>query len=374
MENKRSYLQKPNKLKGEHMNDNFNNLLANKDLKIRDAMQQMDDNGEKILFIVDQNHRLLGSLTDGDIRRWILKSGSLNESINKIYNKKPRVVHENYELKDVKTLMLKEKIEWIPVINEHRGIKDILLWDNVFIGRRVKPQNKLKIPVVIMAGGKGERLDPFTKILPKALIPVEEKPIIEIIMSKFNQFGIKDFYIAINHKSRMIKAYFEEMNTQYRIQYLEEKEPLGSAGSLKFLENKLNGSFIITNCDIIIEGDYTEIVNFHKKHENDITLVSSCKHYVIPYGVCNVEKGGQLKEINEKPEYSLLVNTGMYVIRSDMLKIIPDAYYPMTDFIRDLKKQGRKVGVYPISEKSWIDIGQWEEYKKAIANLNLKIY
>jgi len=346
---------------------NFENLLVNKNLSIRDAMQQMDDNGEKILFLVDNKKRLLGSLTDGDIRRWILKTGSLNESINKIYNKKPRVVHENYELKDVKALMLKEKIEWIPVINEHKGIKDILLWDSVFVGRRVKPQKKLRIPVVIMAGGKGERLDPFTKILPKALIPVEEKPIIEIIMDKFSQCGVRDFYISINHKSKMIKAFFEEKNSRYRIQYLEEKEPLGTAGSLKFMEKKLDGSFFLTNCDIIIESDYSEIISFHKKHKNDLTVVSSCKHYVIPYGVCAVENGGELKTIEEKPEYNLLVNTGMYVIHSSALKIIPpNKYYLMTDFIRDLKQRSKKIGVYPVSEKSWIDVGQWGAYKNTV--------
>jgi len=207
-----------------------------------------------------------------------------------------------------------------------------------------------------MAGGKGTRLDPFTKVLPKPLIPIGERTIIDIIMDKFYQNGIKEFYISINHKSRMIKSYFEEANTKFIIHYLEENQPLGTAGSLKLLEGKIEGSLLVSNCDIIIDTDYSEIIEFHEKKKYDMTIVGSFRHYVIPYGVCEISNGGSLKEIREKPEYDFLVNTGMYVLEPDVLVPIPvNKFYHITDLINEYLKRQEKVGVYPISEK-WYQI------------------
>jgi dTDP-glucose pyrophosphorylase len=351
---------------------NKNLLIADTTL-IRIAMQLMENNGEKVLFVVDSTQKLLGSITDGDIRRWILSEGNLEEEVKKIYNENPISVNDNYNIEKVKEIMLDKKIEWIPVVDQERKVTDILFWENIFGKEVIIAKEKLNIPVVIMAGGKGNRLDPFTKILPKALIPIKEKPIIEIITERFTQFGVKNFYISVNNKSRMIKAYFEEVNMHHKIQYIEEKSPLGTAGSLKFLEGKINGSFFVTNCDILIESDYSKMYDFHKSNNYDITVVSSYKRYVIPYGVCEIEKGGLLKDLREKPESNLLVNTGMYLVKTDVLKFIPqNTFYLMTDFIKDVKKSGGKVGVYPISEKSWVDIGQWEEYREAIKRLSIE--
>ena len=223
-----------------------------------------------------------------------------------------------------------------------------------------------------MAGGKGTRLDPFTKILPKPLIPINGEPIIKIIMDKFNEYQIKEFYISVNHQSRMIKAYFGDISSAYHIHYLEEVEPLGTAGSLRFLFGKIKGSFIVTNCDIIIDSDYHEILDYHQEKTNAITIVGAYKQYAIPYGVCEIENGGNLKNITEKPEYDFLVNTGFCVLQADILKYIPEnkTYY-MTDLIEAVRNKGGKVGIYPISENSWVDIGQWEEYKKAAEKFKL---
>lgn len=345
-------------------------FLIPENISVKEAMIRMDKNGEKVLFVADKDARLLGSLTDGDIRRWMLADNSLADKVEKIYNKNPQFVKEGYSTEEVKDFMLTKKIEWIPVVDNFNRICEVLLWDNIFAGKVLKPKNRLDIPVVIMAGGKGQRLDPFTKILPKALIPIGDKPIIEIIMNKFDPYGIKDFYISIHTKSKMIKAYFEELDSAYNINYIEEEEPLGTAASLKFLEGKIEGSFLVTNCDIIIEGDYSEIGEFHKAKGLDITIVGSYRHFTIPYGICEVANGGALKSLNEKPEYTLLVNTGMYLLKSEVLKLIPEEkVYNMTDLIKSAKRHGKKVGVYPISEKSWIDIGQWDEYHKAVKGL-----
>ena len=221
-----------------------------------------------------------------------------------------------------------------------------------------------------MAGGKGTRLEPFTYIMPKPLIPIGNKPIIEIIIERFAEFGINEFYISLNYKANMIKAYFEGRPISEFLHYILEDSPLGTAGALKKLKDLIKSTFIVSNCDIIVKSDYSKIIDFHKSGKYDLTLVASMHHYTIPYGVCYVENGGDLKEISEKPEYDFLINTGMYVLEPNVIDFIPEnTFYHITHLIDNLKKNNRKVGVYPVYEKSWIDVGQWEEYKNAIKYL-----
>lgn len=348
-------------------------FLIKEDMTIKEAMRQMNNAGQKVLFIVDNDKKLLGSLTDGDIRRWILKEGSLGAKVEKIYNKRPLSVTEPCDVEYVKKLMLDSGIEWVPVLNCGGQVTDVLLWKEVFGGQVKAAVRKLDIPVVIMAGGQGTRLDPFTKILPKPLIPIGEKAIIEIIMDKFHHYGIDEFYISINHKAKMIKSYFEEMNTKYTIHYIEEEQPLGTAGGLKFLQGRIKGPLMVSNCDIIIDCDYSEIVDFHNNNDYDLTMVGSFRHFTIPYGVCEIEKNGLLTKIIEKPEYDFLVSTGMCVLKEKMLTLIPEnEKFHITDLIKSAQRDGRRIGVFPISEKAWIDIGQWEEYHKSLKLLRLE--
>ncbi len=352
------------------MTEKLKSFLVPRETTIKEAMRAMAEVGQREIFVVDGERRLFGALSDGDIRKWILKEGRLNERVENICNKQPKFVGENFDFKDVKNLMLKFKIECIPVLRVGKIVKDILVWSDVFTGEIRKQKEKVQIPVIIMAGGKGTRLDPFTKILPKPLVPIGDKPIIELIMDKFSESGIRKFYFLLNYKARMIKSYFEEADIGYDITFIEEKTPLGTAGGLKLLEGKVKGPFLVTNSDVIIDSDYSELVHFHKTRKYDLTMVVSCRHYVIPYGVCEIENGGSLKVFNEKPEYDLLVNTGMYVVGKNILKdIVPAKHFDMNDLIAQAKKNGRRIGVFPIPEKSWIDIGQWEEYHKACERL-----
>ncbi len=354
------------------MKKQFEMFLISKDRFIKDAMKQMSDNGEKVLFVVDKNNVLFGALSDGDIRRWILNGKSLRDHVEKVCNRSPKVVGPEYDIEEVKRLMLQLKIEYVPVVDSKMNIVEVLAWDAVFREKIISQKTPITIQVVIMAGGQGTRLDPFTTVLPKPLIPIGEKPIIEIIMGKFNEYGIKDFYVSVNHKFRMIKSYFEEEDGKYNIRFVEEKIPLGTAGSLRLVKNKLKDPFIVTNCDIIIDTDYGEIVRFHKDSKYDMTLVVSCKHYVIPYGVCTIENGGRLKHLEEKPEHDLLVNTGMYVMTKGILDLIPkNQPFHMNELIESAKEHGFKIGAFPISEKAWIDIGQWDEYHKAVKHLRI---
>ena len=170
-----------------------------------------------------------------------------------------------------------------------------------------------------------------------------------------------------NDKGKMIKAYFSDHELDCNIEYIEENKPLGTAGSLSYLQGKFSEPFFVSNCDIITHANYSSVYDFHKQGSYDITILCSMQKYTIPYGVCEINNNGMLKKIKEKPDYDFLVNTGLYLMNPIVLKhISKDKYLDMTDLIREIKKSGLKVGVYPVSEKSWIDVGQWSEYEKTI--------
>lgn len=344
--------------------------LINKKALIKDAMKKISIEGKRILFVVDEDNKLYGALSDGNIRKHILGTGNITGVVENACNPDPISFTQEYDIEKIKKLMLKESINAIPIINRNRQIVKILFWNDVFSEKK-QVFTQIKLPVVIMAGGKGTRLEPFTKILPKALIPINEKAMLEVIMDEYAKFGMNDFYISINHKAKMIKAYFEEEQSEYSLQYIREDKPLGTAGSLKYLEGKINSPFFVSNCDIIIKDDYSKIYDFHKKEDYLITIVAAIQQYTIPYGICEIENGGSLKSLKEKPEQNYLVNTGMYILNPNVFSYIPEnEYFHITDLINILKLEGFKIGVYPVSEKSYIDVGQWDLYKKSIKILN----
>lgn len=327
---------------------------------IKQALRQMDAMGEKTLLVVDEQGHLLGTVTDGDIRGWILKGRNLAQGVSKVMNVKPIYLNQDFERKTAKQLMVKQMLECLPIIDGSKKVVSAVWWTDLFENKS-KKLNKLKIPVVIMAGGEGVRLAPFTKILPKPLMPIGDKPIIEIIIDRFMDYGCIDFYLSLNYKSNIIKAYFNDFQHRYKITYIEEKLPLGTAGSLHFLKSHIKSSFFLSNCDVLIQADYADIFKFHRQRKHKITLVSSMKNFMVPYGVCEIENGGILKAIKEKPEFDFFVNTGMYVLDRSVLEDIPkNKFYNMTDLISDYLEKGKSIGVYPVSEKSWLDMGQFE--------------
>lgn len=345
----------------------MNKFILSPHATIKQAMRRMAEIGEKQIFVADAQNKLLGALSDGDIRKWILKGGELDEEVRMICNQNPKFVSSVYDIEEVKSLMIEERIECVPVVDSKGIVKEVLTWGEVFRGSVAKQKGQINVPAVIMAGGKGTRLDPFTRILPKPLIPIGNKPVIEVIMDKFHAHGVQKFYLSVNHKALMIKSYFKESGTKYTIHYVQEEKPLGTAGSLSLLEGKIKKTLVVTNSDVIIDIDYAELLSFHKKHNSDLTMVVSLKHYIIPYGVCSLENNGTLKNIKEKPEHDLLVNTGMYVINPELLKLIPkNKFSNITDLIIRAKSKGYVIGVFPIHESAWIDVGQWEEYRKAL--------
>lgn len=343
-------------------------LFINKDTSIREAIEKLDKTAKKILIVVE-NNKLIGVVTDGDIRRWILKSGDLSSSVNRIMNVNP--IYLNKADKDkANDIMKKYGIESIPLVNEYNEAIDIIFWNDI-CNYKFNYYNTKNIPVIIMAGGKGTRLHPYTKIIPKALIPIGDIPIVERIINKFLEFEFNNFYITINDKKEIIKAYFNQ-ELSYKISFLEEEKPLGTAGSLGLLNNNLVSTFFVSNCDILVDANYSKILEYHKNHNNKITAVTALKNYVIPYGVFSLNKDGDIESINEKPNCEFLVNTGMYILESDILKyVFKDTYFDMTDLISVCLLNNEKVGVYPVTDNNWLDMGEFKEMKNMMEKLNI---
>ena len=342
-------------------------LTINPNLTIRQAMKVLQKTSEKCLLVVDENKKLLGSLTDGDLRRGILSGINFSENISECYHKDATSFTQgNYTQEDATRVLLDKKLDLIPIIDKDGKVVDCLTWSKINSGKQYKKALD-DVSVVIMAGGKGTRMEPFTKVLPKPLVPIHEKTIIEHIIERFTDMSCSDFHLTVNYKGKILKAYFEELKPDYSVSFVDENEPLGTAGSLQYIKGKFAKPFFVTNCDIIIKADYLNLYEFHQKGCYDITLVASAKEYIIPYGTCELNDEGHLSHINEKPHYDFLINTGLYILNPDMLKLIPEnKFYHITHLIEDAKNQGKKVGVFPVDDDAWVDIGQWTEYKKAI--------
>jgi dTDP-glucose pyrophosphorylase len=348
------------------------NLLIKPNTNIKNALKQLSRTGEKCLVVVDKKNKLLGTLSDGDVRKAILKGKFHKDKINEFYQKNPTFLRkENYSLSQAKNILIKKRIDIIPIIEVSKRVVDVLTFKNVF--KKSKSgfrSGTFPKTVVIMAGGKGTRLEPFTSVLPKPLVPINEKPVIEHIIEKFISNNVVNFFITLNYKSRILRAFFQELRPNYKLSFIEEPKPLGTAGGLSLLAGKIKKPFLLTNCDTIININFDNLMSFHISNKNDITLVASSKEYVIPYGTCKLNKKGQFQNIIEKPKLDFFVNIGLYVISPSLIKLIPkNRPLDMPDLIKLAKRKKKQVGVYPIDDESWIDVGQWSEYHKAIEKL-----
>lgn len=339
-------------------------MICTSSISVVEAMEKIDKNAKGILFVVSDSDELIGSLSDGDIRRWLIKTGKMTAEISKCMNMNPKYIFET-EISKSEDFMLEHNINAIPVVDSERRIKDV-----IFLKEKVheNSQNDLKmqnIPVIIMAGGKGTRLYPFTKILPKPLIPIGEIPIIERIINKFCEYGVSKFYLTVNYKKGMIKSYFSDLQHNYIINYVEEDKPLGTAGSIKLIKDKFNTPVVITNCDTLIMTNYSKLMHYHITSGNDLTIVSALKNIVVPYGVLHAKKMGIITSMEEKPKLSYFINTGFYILNPEFISKIPDGeIFHMTDLANLLLEEGYKVGMYPISEENFLDMGEFEEMKR----------
>lgn len=332
-------------------------FFIKKDATVIGAMEQLDSSATRILFVID-NKKLVGSITDGDIRRWILKKGEISASVEKITNFSPKYLNQKGKHM-AKEYMKENGIFAVPITNDNAEVVSVFLRDEEFSDIRYK------LPVVIMAGGFGTRLYPYTKILPKPLIPIGEIPIVEHIINKFNKIGYDDFHLIVNHKKNMIKSYFNDIDKEYNVFFEDEDVPLGTGGGLSLLKGKIKDTFILTNCDILIEENYSEIVEHHKKEGNLVTMVCSLKNVEIPYGVIEISETGGIEGFKEKPKLSFFTNTGMYIVEPKIIEdLAENTKIGFPTIIENYKNAGEKIGVYPISEGLWLDMGTHEEMEK----------
>jgi len=344
------------------------NYLLHINKSIKESLFQLEKNNEKCLLAVDSNNVLKGTLTDGDIRRAILNGADINSKIKKYIRKKPYYLKKKKPTQDLEDLKGKPSIEIIkkvkddhidiiPVLDKNHQVVDIIYVKD--FNKYSSSKKKLKnIPALIMAGGKGTRLKPFTNYFPKPLTPVGDKTVTEHIIDSFSKYGIKKFYLSLNYKKNLIKSYLKE-NKISNLHFLEEKKFLGTAGAIGMLKGKIKDDFFIINCDTMVSTNFEKFYDHHKKNNYKITLVVAAKKFKLSYGSCQITKKGQLKKILEKPSANYLVNVGLYLFKPEVINLIPkNEFLEMDTLIKKVKQRGGKIGVFPINEDNWQDIGQ----------------
>jgi dTDP-glucose pyrophosphorylase len=343
------------------MNQKIRQRVIKKEESLLHALKIMDSTGFRSLLVLDDDDFFAGILSIGDIQRAIIKNIALDVIVSQVLRQSPRVAHEDTTLEKIKEEMLRYRMEFVPVIDNTNKVKDIYFWDELFLEQKLPPQKRFTIPVVIMAGGIGSRLKPLTNVLPKPLIPIGEKTIIEDIFERFANHGCNEFFVSVNYKAELIKYYLKDQNLPYQLVFLKEEKPMGTAGSLSLLKGKISETFFVSNCDIIIEQDYSEILDYHRVNKNEITIVAALKHYPIAYGTVETGENGRLLKIVEKPELTFKINSGMYILEPHLLNEIPEnQVFDITSLIEKILVRNGNAGVFPVSEGSWRDIGDWD--------------
>ncbi|WP_461206461.1 nucleotidyltransferase family protein [Clostridium sp. DL1XJH146] len=326
---------------------------------IREAMFKIDRNLIGGTFVINATNKVLGVITDGVIRRALLKGCTLEDKVNDIYINEFKFVNKETEKRKVKEIMLDYKIRQIPVLNEKGQMIDLYFIDDV-----VSYGDKDNY-VFILAGGLGTRLRPLTENIPKPMLNIGEKPILQRIIESFKEYGFRNFIISLNYKGDIIEEYFGKGDRfGVNIEYVWEKKKLGTAGSIKLAEELINKPFIVINGDILTGLDFDKFINHHIENDNDITVGVRNYEVNIPYGVLLTEND-KITFLKEKPTYNYYINSGIYSVNPDMIKHIPyEKSYNMTDLIEDIMKNEGNAGVYQVTEY-WTDIGQHEDFKRA---------
>lgn len=342
------------------------NYIVCKDTTIKEVLKKLEKYRCRMVYVVEDD-KLIGSVSEGDIRRFLLNDNNIKKAVFNIMNPNPIRFMENQE-EQVEKQFEGSELYSLPIVNYNNEIVAIQ-----FRNKMVKKQkNMMQLPVVIMAGGKGTRLYPYTKLLPKALVPIGDIPILEHIINRFKEYGCTDYHLVVNHKKSMIRSYMDSVKDGYNVYYAEESEPLGTGGGLSLLADEGIKEFFLSNCDILIDADYKKIYDFHKENNNYITIVAAEKTSRIPYGVIESDNG-VFKGMQEKPEQKCIINTGMYVVDGSLIHMIEkDKRVDFTDLIYKCNLEGKKVGVYTVEEKAYMDMGQLEELEKMKEQLGYK--
>lgn len=326
---------------------------------ILDALNRINSlhEGPLVLFVVDSDNKVIGSLTDGDIRRALIKGVSVNETVEKAVHRDFNFLRKNVN-DDVKNIHIQRelKMKLVPILDENNQIYEIINLE--------KYKTQLPIDAVLMAGGKGERLRPLTEKTPKPLIKVGDKCIIDYNIDSLISYGIKNISVTVNYLGEQLEEHFKEKRDGIKINTVKEPKYLGTIGSIKFVDIFYNDTILVMNSDLFTNIDYEDFYLHFKEHDADMSVAAVPYVVKVPYGVFNLE-GRNIKGVTEKPTISYYANAGIYLIKKELLKRIPDnEFYNATDFMDNLINGGYKVIRYPISGY-WIDIGQHDELERA---------
>ncbi len=337
---------------------NIKNIKITKDATIKKALKVIEKGHIKIALVVDNENKLIGTLTDGDIRRGFLKGYNINSPINSIINKRPLVAKKNDAKEKLFNSALSRKIYQIPVINKKGNVTELYI-----INKLLKSKTKFN-KVVIMAGGKGIRLRPLTKNTPKPMLKVGGKPILQRIIKTFKDCGYKDLIICVNYKSHIIENYFGNGGKfGVNIEYVKEKKMMGTAGALSLIKEKLTEPFFIINGDLLTNLDFEKMLDFHIKHNSIATM--GIKKYSInsPYGEVNLVNES-ISSINEKPTHKFFANAGIYVLNPECVDLVPKKFFDMTSLFKKIILKKKKTISFPL-EEYWKDIGRLSDYETA---------
>lgn len=326
---------------------------------IKDAVEIIDKGSIGIVVVVDNDFKLIGTITDGDVRRGLLKGYSLDEKVDLILNKNSISCRLNDSKQKMISVAEKFYINQIPVLDENETLIHIETFHEL---HKDKKHDNI---VFLMAGGLGTRLRPLTESTPKPMLKVGDKTILEHIINKFKEYGYLRFVISINYLGEQIRDFFGNgASFGVEIEYILEKEKLGTAGSLSLLENLPTRPFFVMNADLVTELNLEQLLLFHEEHDGDATICIRKYEIDIPYGVVKVENS-QLESIEEKPKHHFFINAGIYVLEPSIIKYIPkNQYLDMPTFLSSLKVEGSQITTFPLREK-WIDIGLPKDYDRA---------
>lgn len=335
------------------------NHLINENATLIDALKQLNDfrYDPLVLFVIDDKKRMVGTLTDGDSRRALIKGASVNDRLNEIMHGnfnfiKDIDIHDVLKIRRQKEL----KMKLVPILNENGLIVDILNLERF--------KNRLPIDAVLMAGGKGERLRPLTEHTPKPLLPIGNKAIIDYNIDNLTCFGIKNIFVTVNYLKEQLEEHFSTEQNGIKVQCVREPRYLGTIGSLSFIDNFTNDTILVMNSDLFTNIDLEDFYLHFIEKEADMSAAAIPYSVSVPYGIFNVQDS-EITGLTEKPTYNYYANAGIYLIKREMLNLIPeDTFFNATDLIELLISQNRKVVRFPV-HGYWIDIGNKDEYAKA---------
>jgi dTDP-glucose pyrophosphorylase len=338
---------------------NIKKLKIREDASIKQALKVIAKGNIKIAIVVSNRGKFIGILSDGDIRRGFLKGLNINSSIKFLFNRKPIIGKKGDSREKLLKIAFSKKIYEIPLVDSKGRLEKIFTINEHLNDKAFK--NK----VIIMAGGRGMRLRPLTKNIPKPMLKIGGQPIIERTIERFRNFGFKDFILCVNYKSHVIKNHFKTGDRfGVSIEYIEEKKRMGTAGALSLIKEKIKLPFFVINGDLLTDIDYKKMLDFHVKNKTAVTMGVKKHSIPSPYGEVKLNRN-KIVAINEKPTYQFFANIGIYILNPECIKLIPNKFYDMPTLFKKIISKKFKIISFLLN-KNWLDIGKIENYKWAL--------